>query len=261
MPGINRTENLPEALLDLGRVDEIQQWSSDREFVRVGAGVTYGRIIDELGGRLPGLAMASRTIGSRQIRGRATIGGGLGLAAPEGDLHPPLLAAGAVVEVESVRGVRRIPVADFYADGTGSVLATDELVAAVLVPCSAGPQHFTKVGGRSAMAVSVVSFALFLDVARRRVGSGIGAAAPTPMPAKAATDFLDGELAAAEAWDKPAELAGSLVDRFCRLVADAASPRTDVRGTSEYRGIALAVLARRSLVHVWSAYQEARTCE
>ena len=72
--------------------------------IRLGAGVTYTRVIDELGDRLPGLAMASRTVGSPQIRNRGTVGGNLGAASPAGDAHPPLLAAGAGVEVASVAG-------------------------------------------------------------------------------------------------------------------------------------------------------------
>ena len=55
----------------------------------------------------PGLAIASRTVGSPQIRNRGTVGGNLGTASPAGDALPPLLAAGAVVELASARGARR----------------------------------------------------------------------------------------------------------------------------------------------------------
>ena len=47
--------------------------------------------------------MASRTVGSPQIRNRGTVGGNLGAASPAGDAHPALLAADAEVEVASVR--------------------------------------------------------------------------------------------------------------------------------------------------------------
>ena len=71
-------------------------------------------MIAELGDLLPGLAMASRTVGSPQIRNRGTIGGNLGTASPAGDAHPPLLAAGAEVELASTRGSRRVPARDFF---------------------------------------------------------------------------------------------------------------------------------------------------
>ena len=67
----------------------------------------YTRVIHELGDRLPGLAMASRTVGSPQIRNRGTIGGNLGSSSPAGDALPPLFAGGAEVELASARGVRR----------------------------------------------------------------------------------------------------------------------------------------------------------
>ncbi len=58
MVDLNFDRERPEALLDLTRVQEIQEWGEDDGRLRVGAGVTYTRIIAELGERLPGLAMA-----------------------------------------------------------------------------------------------------------------------------------------------------------------------------------------------------------
>src|SRR5689334_23863134 len=114
MVEINFDQARPEALLDLTGVPDLAEWSADGPVIRLGAGVPYTRVIDELGGRLPGLAMASRTVGSPQIRNRGTVGGNLGSASPAGDAHPALLAAYAHVEVESVRGARQIPAEEFY---------------------------------------------------------------------------------------------------------------------------------------------------
>src|SRR5512132_766140 len=116
MVDLNFDRQRPSALLDLTRVAELTDWAAEDGLLRIGAGVTYTRIIHELADRLPGLAMASRTVGSPQIRNRGTVGGNLGSASPAGDAHPPLLAAGAVVEVASAaRRSRDIPAADFYA--------------------------------------------------------------------------------------------------------------------------------------------------
>src|SRR5215213_6394350 len=62
----------PEAILDLTRVEELRDWAQDGGVLRVGAGLSYARAIRELEGRLPGLAKASRTVGSPQIRNRGT---------------------------------------------------------------------------------------------------------------------------------------------------------------------------------------------
>ncbi|MGH8828342.1 MAG: FAD binding domain-containing protein, partial [Jiangellaceae bacterium] len=104
MVELNFAQRRPAALLDLTRVEALREWADDGTQVRIGAGVSYRRLIDELAGVLPGLAIAARTVGSPQIRNRGTVGGNLGAASPAGDCHPPLLASGAVVEVGSVRG-------------------------------------------------------------------------------------------------------------------------------------------------------------
>ena len=114
MVEINFDVRRPEALLDLNRVPELTSWDQAGGRVRLGAGLTYARIIGEVGGLLPGLALAARTVGSPQIRNRGTIGGNLGAASPAGDCHPVLLATGAVVEASSVRGTRLIPAAQYY---------------------------------------------------------------------------------------------------------------------------------------------------
>jgi CO/xanthine dehydrogenase FAD-binding subunit len=251
MVDLNFDRRRPPALLDLTRVAELAQWGGDGDRLRLGAGVSYRRIIDELAGRMPGLAMASRTVGSPQIRNRGTVGGNLGSASPAGDALPPLLATGAEVELASVRGVRRVPVGEFFTGPKRSVLAPDELIRAVLVPPAAGPQQFTKVGTRNAMVIAVCSFALALDPARRRAGTGIGSAGPTPLRAAAAEDFLAAELP----WASRGSLAEHTATRFGELVAAAAAPIDDVRGTAGYRRHALSVLGRRALHWAWEEYR------
>jgi CO/xanthine dehydrogenase FAD-binding subunit len=247
MVELNFDRRRPPALLDLCRVASLADWGSDGSLLRVGAGVTYARVIDELGDRLPGLAMASRTVGSPQIRNRGTVGGNLGSASPAGDAHPPLLASGALVELASVRGVRTVPVAEFFTGPKRSVLAPDELIAAFLVPPAPGPQQFSKVGTRNAMVIAVCSFALHLDPGSRSAGTGIGSAGPTPLRAAPAEEFLAAELP----WASFGVLPESVVHRFGELVAAAAQPIDDVRGTAAYRRHALSVLARRTLAWTW----------
>src|SRR5207249_4861620 len=102
---------------------------------------------------------------------------------------------------------------------------------AFLVPAAPGPEQFAKVGTRNAMVIAVCSFAVSLDPGRRRVGTGIGSAGPTPLRALAAEDFAAGELP----WEAPARLAPATTQRFGELVAAAAAPIDDVRGTAVYR--------------------------
>lgn len=255
MVEINLDRHRPASILDLTRVTELNQWGADGEFLRIGAGVTYTQIIGELGDRLPGLAMASRTVGSPQIRNRGTVGGNLGSASPAGDAHPPLLATDAVVELASMGGTRRLPVREFFTGPKRNAMKQDELIAAFLVSPAKGPQQFSKVGTRNAMVIAVCSFALSLDPERRRIGTGIGSAAPTPVTADEAERFLEGVLDEGGLWDKPAPVDASALARFGELVAAAAKPIDDVRGTAAYRRHALAVMARRSFGWAWDEYR------
>lgn len=255
MVEINLDRHRPAAIIDLTRIRELNEWAADGDLLRIGAGVTYTRIIGELGDRLPGLAMASRTVGSPQIRNRGTVGGNLGSASPAGDAHPVLLATDAVVELASTAGTRRLSAREFFTGPKRNAMRKDELIAAFLVAPASGPQQFSKVGTRNAMVIAVCSFALALDAERRHVGTGIGSAAPTPVIADEAERFLDGVLDEGALWANPAPVEASALAHFGELVAGAAKPIDDVRGTAAYRRHALAVMARRSFGWAWDEYR------
>jgi CO/xanthine dehydrogenase FAD-binding subunit len=256
MVELNFGHRRPDALLDLNRVGELAQWTEVDGHIRVGAGVPYRRIIDELGARLPGLAMAARTVGSPQIRNRGTVGGNLGAASPAGDTHPVLLACAATVEVASATNTRMIPANDFYRGVKRNALAPDELIAAIHLDQAEGPQQFSKVGTRNAMVIAVCSVALSLRPAARAVGAAIGSAAPTPRNAVAAEEFIRAELA--DRWESRKPLPDTVIGQFGDLVAGAAEPIDDVRGSAAYRRHAIAVLARRTLGWAWRDYQRGR---
>ncbi len=252
MVELNFDRHRPPALLDLTRVPELATWERVDGEIRIGAGVSYTRVIDELGDRLPGLAMASRTVGSPQIRNRGTVGGNLGAASPAGDSHPALLAAFAQVELSSVAGTRRVPAEEFYTGVKRHAGRPDELITAVWIRPASGPQQFSKIGTRNAMVIAVAAFGLALHPDQRRVGTGIGSAAPTPRRALDAEAFVAGALD----WDARADVPADVAEEFGRLVATAASPIDDVRGTAAYRLHALSVMARRCLGWAWTAHQK-----
>ena len=156
--------------------------------------MTYTRIIEELGDRLPGLAMASRTVGSPQIRNRAHVGGNLGTASPAGDGLPPLYASDAEVEVASKGGTRRVPVTEFITGPKRNLLRPDELISAFYIPEASGPQQYAKIGTRNAMVIAVCAFGLALHPEEKRVGACVGSAAPTPVRARYAEGFIGGVL-------------------------------------------------------------------
>jgi CO/xanthine dehydrogenase FAD-binding subunit len=252
MVEINFGRRRPAVLLDLNGVAELAAWERIDGAVQIGAAVPFSRIITELGGLVPGLAIASRTVGSPQIRNRGTLGGNLATASPAGDALPPLVAVDAKVEVASTRGARTVPVREFFSGPKRSVLEPDELIRAVSVPIADGPQQFAKVGTRNAMVIAVCSFALALHPARRAAAGCIGSAGPTVLTTPEADQFLAADLD----WD--ADLDERAAARFGELVAAQARPIDDVRGSAAYRRHALAVLARRTLAWCWTDYRGAQ---
>jgi CO/xanthine dehydrogenase FAD-binding subunit len=214
-------------ILNLGEVAELRGFSHDDGQLRLGAGLTYAEAMEEpLRSLLPALAEASRTVGSPQIRNRGTIGGNLGTASPAGDSLPPLLVEEAEVEVASTSGTRRLPLDEFLVGPKRNALAPEELIAAVLVRPSGAPQTFMKVGPRNAMVIAVCSLAVSADRESGELRAAFGSSGPVPALVRAPLAEADG---------------------FPALVASAASPIDDVRGTAAYRRHALRVLAARGL--------------
>ncbi|MFE0422611.1 FAD binding domain-containing protein [Streptomyces sp. NPDC058953] len=255
MVEINFDHRRPSHLMDLTRIGELGRWEVGEDSVRLGASVPYTRIIEHLGTELPGLALAARTVASPQIRNRGGVGGNLGTASPAGDAHPALLAAGAEVEAASVRGTRLIPIDDFYTGVKRNALAPDELIRAVRIARADGPQQFAKVGTRNAMVIAVCAFGLALHPATRTVRTGIGSAAPTPVRAKTAEEFLGAALEEGGFWENGKVVTPSVAREFAGLAAGACDPIDDVRGTAAYRRHAVGVLARRTLTWAWEEYR------
>ncbi|NKZ01423.1 MULTISPECIES: FAD binding domain-containing protein [Nocardiopsis] len=255
MVELNFDKRRPPALIDLTRIPELAEFGPDGEHTRLGAGVPYTTVIEHLSERAPALARASRSVASPQIRNRGTVGGNLGGASPAGESHPPLLATDAVVELASVRGRRRVPAREFYLSLRTTARQADELITAVLLPEPTGPQQFAKIGTRNAMVIAVTSFSLALDTGRRAVGTGVGSAGPTPLRAEAAEEFLAAEFD----WEDGRPLAEPVVRRFGELVAAAARPIDDQRGSAEYRRHALSVMARRALSWSVTDYRKGAT--
>ena len=217
----------PEVILNLNEVEELRGWSRENGAVRLGAGLTYAEAMREpLAALLPALAEASRTVGSPQIRNRGTIGGNLGTCSPAGDALPPLFVEGAEIEVASVRWRRLVPISEFMVGPKRSSLAPDELITAALVRPSGARQTFMKVGPRNAMVIAVCSLALVADRERGELRAAFGSAGPVVGLVTARFEERES---------------------FAEMVAAAARPIDDVRGTAVYRRHALRVLAARAL--------------
>jgi CO/xanthine dehydrogenase FAD-binding subunit len=238
----------PAALLDVSRLAELQQWRAEDGAFFLGAGVTYSRIIQELG-RFRPLVEASRAVGSPQIRNRGTVGGNLGTASPAGDALPVLAAYDAEVVLGRTGGkTRTLPWHAFMVGPKKTVLEPAELILGARWRVTRGPGSFSKVGPRNAMVIAVASLCLILDEEAHRVRVALGSVGPTILRAPEAEAYATRALAQAGLWEDPhAVLPAAAAEEFGDRVAAAARPIDDVRGTARYRRHVCGVLARRAL--------------
>ena len=251
MVELNFDRKRPETLLDLSALAELSEWSDQGDSILLGAGVSYTRIYQDLAIELPGLAMASRTVGSLQIRNKGGVGGNLGSASPAGDAHPALLASGATVNVASVNGTRAIDINDFFVGPKKNAMNPDEIITSVLIPKARGGQQYSKIGTRNAMVIAVCSFGIAIDALNKSVGTGIGSAGPTPLRALEAESYAAAQLD----WKNGNAVTPEVMKEFGALVAAASRPIDDVRGTAAYRRHTLAVISGRCLKWAWTSTQ------
>jgi CO/xanthine dehydrogenase FAD-binding subunit len=259
MVAMNFDHSRPDTFIDVSRIPELHEIQADdaAPTVTIGAAVPLTLIAAQLGGVLPGVCIAARTVGSPQIRNRGSLGGNLGTASPAGDMLPPLVAAGAIVHVRSASAERSIPAKEFVVAPKKSALAPDELIVSVEIPKARGPQQFAKLGTRNAMVISVCSYALNMDEHNRSFTGAIGSAGPRILSTDEACAELAISLQDAGAWESLHPLEAALVNDFGKRVAAAAQPIDDVRGTAAYRRHALSVMASRMLTWVWDEHRGA----
>ena len=237
----------PTAVVAIDRVAELKNLERNGR-VRMGALVTYTRMLDDDPGS-PALREAARTVGSPQIRNAGTLGGNLGTCSPAGDTLPVLAALDATIVLRSAKTERRLRFGEFMTGPKKSARRPDELIVAAEWDDAGPAQTFMKVGTRNAMVIAVAGLALVVDRARKRVGAGLGSCGPTIIRAAEAERFAEGLFADA-GWERASRPSDAAAKEFGRLVAAAAKPIDDVRGTAAYRRHVLAVMGARALARV-----------
>lgn len=245
MVEINGGAREVSSVVALRAVSELRTWRREGDDLVLGAGLTYTDLLaDDLAPLVPALAQAARTVGSPQIRNAGTIGGNLVTASPAGDTLPVLAALDATVHIAGSAGRRALHLSEFVIGPKRNALRPGELVVAVRVPIVRGPQQYRKVGVRNAMVIAVASVALVVDPDQRAVACALGSVGPVQLRAPGAERWAADRID----WDQRA-LPDPIDDarRFGELVAEAAQPIDDHRGTAAYRRHAVAIMAGRSL--------------
>lgn len=166
------TDVIVQGRLQTKCLSELTQVTEDPDSheVSIGAAVTFNRITDHplLRERYPLLVQACHTVGSHQIRNRATIGGNIVNAAPCGDSIPPSILYDASVELRSHAATRRMSLAEFLLSGYKTQRQPDELLTRVILPPPAHPKakgFYHQLGRRNALNITRQSLTALLEFA------------------------------------------------------------------------------------------------
>jgi aerobic carbon-monoxide dehydrogenase medium subunit len=133
-PMLNLRLARPGILIDVSRLQALQQVEDRRSVWRLGAGVTHACLEDR---KLEGAEMLSGVaagIAYRSVRNRGTIGGSVAHADPAADWPTALAAIGATVNVRSPRGTRCMPVERLLHGAFATDLGDDEIIETIDVP-------------------------------------------------------------------------------------------------------------------------------
>ncbi len=226
----------PKLLVDCKALDDLHVLDTSPEKTTIGASVTLNRLIENrtFRGHYPALADALESIGTYQLRNRATVSGNICNGSPAADSAPVLLVLDATVHVHGVGGPRVIPIADFFAGVKRTALNPDEIVTSITLPVNAGRRtSFLKQQRIKGHDLAVVNAAGAYDPETREVRLAIGSCAPTPV----LLDPIPMDVS---------DLAAS-INHAVSLVQRSVSPISDVRASAGYRNAVLPVLVTRIL--------------
>ena len=237
-------ERVPQGdVIDISALREIRGISAEERYFRIGGLTTWTEVARApLPRCFDALKAAAREIGSVQIQNRATVAGNLCNASPAADSVPALLVLDAEIELLSIAGSRRMPLAQFISGNRRTQKRTNEILTAVLVPrqLENAASAFLKLGARKYLVISISMVAVILEtnssgcVSQARIAVGSCSAV--------ARRLFDLEK---DLLGRPADLQiGSLVgpQHLATL-----SPIDDIRATADYRRDASVTLVRRAL--------------
>ena len=236
---IRSGESSPTLIVDIKGIPGMNEirWTPGGD-LRIGAAVEVRRIYEEtrILHTYAALAEGAGSIGSLQIRNRATMGGNLANASPCMDTAPPLLVLGARLQVVGSAGEREIPLDAFFVGVKKTVLEPDEILASILVPCApVGLRSaFEKIKRIHGHDLALVNAAGSFDPGARTIRVAIGSCAETPILLPALTEIDPGAAGSEE-----------IGERLGALAAKHLCPIDDVRASAEYRRDMAALLCHR----------------
>lgn len=205
-------------------------------------GVTTSPVIQAT---VPTLGEACDTPGGPQLRAAGTIGGNVCTAATSADSASTLFAYGALLDLQSVRGARTLPIEEWYAGPGRCHRERDEVLVKIRIPKShyeGFTGYYFKYGKRRALEITTMGCCCLVKLAadKRTIADirlAFGVAGPTPMRATAAEDAVRGTDVAEAA------------ERIGELACACTNPRDSWRASKEFRLQLIKEMSKRSLVY------------
>jgi xanthine dehydrogenase iron-sulfur cluster and FAD-binding subunit A len=234
-------------IIDITKIPGLDEITEDQNgVIHMGPLVTHNHVVASplIREKAYALLQACWEVGSPQIRNRGTIAGNLVTASPANDAISPLMALDAKLKLLSTRGERIVSLSEFYLGVRKTVMAPDEVITDIFFDAPKPDQHsfFIKTALRRAQAISVINISLLLEISAgviRNAQITLGAAAPTIIHAVEAEHYLAGKT-----------LDDGVITQAAVLIADAARPISDIRGSADYRGYMMGVIGKRALTAI-----------
>lgn len=234
MVKIRNTRKAPEVLISLRGLKDLRYIRKNGGY-HIGALTTHRMLeqSDLVREELSALHDGASEVGSVQIRNVATVGGNICNAAPSADTAGPLLALDATVVLEGPEGQRRVPMAEFFTGTYQTVRKPEEVLIEFQIPEDLGRygSAYWKHTRRKAMELPLLGVAVALklyegkeEIQEARIALTV--AAPTPVRATLAEDFLKGKPVTDEVLQEAGRIASS---------PDCCTPRTSLRCEAWYR--------------------------
>jgi aerobic carbon-monoxide dehydrogenase medium subunit len=236
-------------LVDLKHLPGMQDLRFDPAAgLRMGAAVSMNRLIalPEAQKNYPVLVAAARTVGSYQLRTRATVVGNICNASPGGDTLGPCLVYGGIIHIAGVNGERTEELAAFFKGPGKTSLQPGEIVTSLQLPLPpAGAQGIYESLGRNALGDLAIVAVTILGWPEKKNKSGfafrivLSAVAPTPLAANQAQERMSEKT-----------IDDKTIGEAARLCEQACKPIDDLRGGARYRKEMVRRLAERALKKV-----------
>ena len=241
---VNIRENMskPDLLIDIKAIETLNGIFIDDTYLSIGAGVTFGDIISSpiVKQRFPMLLDAAKMVASNGIRNRATLAGNICSAVPSMDSAPPLLCHDAVVECQSLQGIREIPIQVWFLAPRKTAIQADEILTRIKLklPPSDSTGIYVKLGRYGGEDLAQAGWGFFLS---KDWQYKIAHCALSPIPKRAS---LMEETLGSNA------LSDVLINEAISLLEKEINPISDLRSSREYRIHMSSVMIKRGL---WAA--------